>query len=65
MAQALRYGGGALGGLAGGGLGYMAGKKDHEKESSYQPRLLLSGLTNAVRAGGQRMLPESFPTRTR
>jgi hypothetical protein len=65
MAQALRYGGGALGGAAGGGLGYMVGKKDHEKESSYQPRLLLSGLTNAVRAGGRRMLPESFPTWTR
>lgn len=63
--SALRYGGGALGGVAGGGLGYMVGNKGHDKESSYHPRILLSGLTNAVRAGGQRMLPESFPTRTR
>ena len=60
MTEALRGAGAGLGGLAGAGIGY--GLSPDEKQSSYQPRLLLSSLTNAVRAGGQHVLPGSFPT---
>lgn len=68
MTQALR-GAGAAGGAVGlGGLGYMAARKG-EKEGSYQPRMLLAGLSNAVEGAGRRAwqaaLPESFQKRSR
>jgi hypothetical protein len=71
LSKGLGYAGAGLGGL-GGGLAAKALSKDDKDEKrsyykradGYQPRLLLSGLTNAVRAGGQRMLPESFPAWT-
>lgn len=62
MTQGLRGAGAGLGAGAGAGLGYAMTR---DKEGSYQPRLLLSSLTNAARAGGQRMLPGPFPTAVR
>lgn len=66
LSKGLGYAGAGLGGLAGGLTAKsLSGDASDEKRSYYkyagQPRLLLSGLTNAVRTGGQRVLPESFP----
>lgn len=61
--SAMQYAGAGLGGLGGAGLGYALSPE--EKRSNYHPRLLLSSLTNAARAGGQHMLPGPFPTAIR